>query len=582
MTDADPSLDRIAATLADELEAELRATEQRLADAAGLLRVAGLLPDSPRVGELQVMLDAAAVRREALDGALRWLRCRSLSPPDDGDPDEPEPLPDPGPRDTACSPASPMLSPPVEPARQVLPAAVIAGEIEAAPMDRALAPAALRPAAVAWVARPVELLDQEREGIAAALAALDGVQLGNLARVKGLMSQYRGAQEERRRRPGSQDDWRVLEAALRDRARGLWPNHYCFPLNPQLLLIPDRWYQLGRFYADLGVAIEAFDWVESCHPHQTANWLAREGAPLLETIGAASSRLFHWLQEHLPRQREPQQDDLYRRLRDLSETHRLYLSSLQPADRVNSDELDRLAAGLLPQWNALRAVTERKQAQEETLAYLLSLVAAPTFGSAEEDEERLCQAAAACLEAGLPPSNKTLREALLPFDFMLEDDPRLGRLRKVIADEIQRRGLSGSSGAAGSGTHGDSVVEVLTGELDGKRSELLGRTRGLKGVMVGGICREDCRRAIEQALDLAHLKWPETDPADPFSRIAREIAHADLVFLNRFNRKSCKETIRVCRDDGKILIRLPSGYGLNQVIAQAHAQMFARGGSVPG
>jgi hypothetical protein len=49
---------------------------------------------------------------------------------------------------------------------------------------------------------------------------------------------------------------------------------------------------------------------------------------------------------------------------------------------------------------------------------------------------------------------------------------------------------------------------------------------------------------------------------------------ADLIFLTRFNRKQSKAALRLCHEHGKMLIRLPKGYGLNQVIAEAFEQTF--------
>jgi hypothetical protein len=98
-------------------------------------------------------------------------------------------------------------------------------------------------------------------------------------------------------------------------------------------------------------------------------------------------------------------------------------------------------------------------------------------------------------------------------------------------------------------------------------------TAGRVGVIVGGVCREANRRSLEEALRLQELRWPSTAPSDPFERSIREIARAEVVFLTRFNRKSSREAISVCREQGKTLVRLPKGYGLHEVIYRAHQQM---------
>ncbi len=88
--------------------------------------------------------------------------------------------------------------------------------------------------------------------------------------------------------------------------------------------------------------------------------------------------------------------------------------------------------------------------------------------------------------------------------------------------------------------------------------------------------REEARKLIQQALELGELRWPETDSSDNFVHSEREIGRADIVFLTRFNRKRSKAAIRLCQERGAILIRLPSGYGLNEVLHRTYEQMYRR------
>jgi hypothetical protein len=220
-------------------------------------------------------------------------------------------------------------------------------------------------------------------------------------------------------------------------------------------------------------------------------------------------------------------------------------------------------------------VHSRKSTQESALAALSALLCEEGFGGREGDDDRLCDAAAHCLEAKTPATDRGLRDRLLDVHWMLEGDERLARLHQAVLDEIERRRRKAEEEEEANGGRTDRIDD-LAPDLRDQLAALLPRTRGKVGVMIGGTCREDNRRAIEEALGLSELRWPDSDPSDPFDRSAREIARADLVFLTRFNRQRSKEAIPLCRDQGKELVRLPAGYGLNQVIAQAHQQMFGR------
>jgi len=216
-----------------------------------------------------------------------------------------------------------------------------------------------------------------------------------------------------------------------------------------------------------------------------------------------------------------------------------------------------------------------QSAQESALADLSALLAEEGFGGREGDDDRLCEAAARCLEAKTPATDRALRDRLLDLHWMLEGDERLTRLHQAVLEEIERRRRKAEEDEGADPERSDRLDD-LTAELRDQRAALLPRTRGKIGVMIGGTCREESRRALQEALELSELRWPDSDPSDPFDRSAREIARADIVFLTRFNRQRSKEAIPLCRDLHKELIRLPSGYGLNQVIAQAYQQMFGR------
>jgi hypothetical protein len=591
-------LDGIAADLERELDVRVCRLEREIADARQLIEVAKLLADAEREAELTGELQRLQAERKSLERAAGILRQRRPAREPAASPKhmpaplapqilttmgngaapgtavngtecaaEPHPdaLPPPGPRngvpagEHSGSRPYPAATDPVR-----LPTTTPAGR--AAPE---------LPTAPRWTPRMLDVLEREREAIVSAVAAFTRPDPVDLARFKAQVSRFRGAYEERKRHAGSQADWRALEMALKEAQRALWPDHYCIPLDLKTTLVPERWQQLSHLYGDLATAVEALGWVETTAGARSPSWLGREATPLLEAVGAATATLHRWLRRQLSWAHDNQQDDLFRRLRRLGEEHAQFIRSLQPEELISDDELECLVRELPRRLEALRAAQCRKSTQESALAGLAALLAEEGFGGRERDDDRLCEAAARCLDAKIPATDRGLRDRLLDVHWMLEGDERLTRLYQAVVDEIERRRRKAEEEEGAEPGRSDRLDD-LTPELREQRAALLSRTRGKTGVMIGGTCREESRRALQEALELADLRWPDSDPSDPFDRSAREIARADIVFLTRFNRQRSKEAIPLCRDQGKVLIRLPGGYGLNQVIAQAYHQIFGR------
>jgi hypothetical protein len=413
-------------------------------------------------------------------------------------------------------------------------------------------------------------LEEERANLAERLERLPGDSPPALARFKSLGAYLQGAFEERQRHTGVQTAWRAVVGAFRDRQRAVWPNQYCIPL-ASVRLEPPEWRHLGVLYEDLAGAEEVLAWLEDQVPAQPGGWLAKEGSGVLEGCGAVCARMHRWLHQHLPSQRDDQEQSFYNRLVGLAESHRAFIRSLQPEHVVSDAELESLARDLPRNAAALRTSLEKKQRQEKALATLAALLAEPGFGEQEGDDDRLCAAAAACLDAGVPATDKRLRDPLLEWEWMLEDDERVARLHAAVAAERERleKKAAESSGDA-------EEEDTLAPEIQERLSALLPVTQGLKGVVIGGVCRESNRAHVERALQLAELRWPSTDPSDSFEASAREIARAEIVWLTRFNRRRSREAYRLCREQNKPLIVLPKGYGLNEVVVRTHEQLTGR------
>ncbi len=421
-----------------------------------------------------------------------------------------------------------------------------------------------------WEPRPLEELEEDREATLARAGALDPTDPGSLAEFKAEAAHFQAAWQERKRHQGAQVDWQESWRVILELHTQTWPDHYCVALAHKSMLTPDDWRQVEARYRHLAQASRAMAWVQTVVAEEAPNWLRRDCLPLLEGCAAAAARLYRWLQLNLSDQRDNEQRDLYSSLRSLGSSYGFVLRSLSPGEEASEDDLEAQAGSIGERLESLRVAWRARVAQAERLQSLTALLDEPGFGGAEDDDDRLCAAARACLDAGVPPTDRRLRDPLLELSWMLEDDPALARLHAAVVEESERREREAASLEDEQNQNGD---RPLPPELLGRLHAVLRVTQGCRGVIVGGTCREGNRRAIEETLQLADLRWPDTDPSDSFERSAREIGRSEIVFLTRFNRKRSKEAIRLCRDQGSHLVHLPKGYGLNEVIQRAYEQL---------
>jgi hypothetical protein len=122
----------------------------------------------------------------------------------------------------------------------------------------------------------------------------------------------------------------------------------------------------------------------------------------------------------------------------------------------------------------------------------------------------------------------------------------------------------------------DSRELTLDPHRAAELEKILPLVQGTRGIMIGGVCREDNRRAIEQTLKLSTLVWEDTNGRESVYDFESLVAHPEtrVVFLMiRFMRTGYGRVAELCRKYGKTLVRLPAGYGVNQVIHQLAEQM---------
>jgi hypothetical protein len=169
---------------------------------------------------------------------------------------------------------------------------------------------------------------------------------------------------------------------------------------------------------------------------------------------------------------------------------------------------------------------------------------------------------------GLPPSNPELRALLVPVIDSLPDDLDVPAGLGLVLREIDRfMAAYPPPEAKPVGPPTQEVQEV---------AKLL-KDKSL--VMIGGDRRGGAYQAIKDAFDLKELIWIETREHQSIAGFENHVARPDVaavLLAIRWASHSYGEVKDFCDQYGKPLVRLPGGYGLNQVAAQIMTQCSGR------
>ncbi|HEV7222839.1 MAG TPA: hypothetical protein VGN42_09065, partial [Pirellulales bacterium] len=169
---------------------------------------------------------------------------------------------------------------------------------------------------------------------------------------------------------------------------------------------------------------------------------------------------------------------------------------------------------------------------------------------------------------GLPPSNRELRELLLPvIEFLPE--------RVVSSDEFGRVLAEIDRYLANAPPPESPAAAKPSKEID-EAAELL---RGKSLALIGGEKRPGASQAIKEALGLKDLIWIESRAHESFKSFGPYVARPDVaavLLAIRWSSHAYGEVKTFCDHHGKPLVRLPGGYNPNQVAAQILAQASDR------
>lgn len=260
---------------------------------------------------------------------------------------------------------------------------------------------------------------------------------------------------------------------------------------------------------------------------------------------------------------DPDQLDVYQRVRDAAARNRMfvkrYMRTDDPADPTNwSNLVDRI--------ETLTASNDQTRQQKERIEGIrepLRRIGAGQPG--DEDWQAVVNTVEELISEGVPPSNREIRDLLLPVIDDLPDRDDLPPGFRLVLREIDRfLSIRATPTRVTANYVPPAEVKEAARLLEGRSV-----------VLIGGARRPEAQATLRRALHLKDLIWIETREHQSIESFEAVIARPEvaLVLLAiRWSSHSFGDIRQFCIRHGKPLVRLPGGYGLHQVAAQLISQ----------
>ncbi len=224
-------------------------------------------------------------------------------------------------------------------------------------------------------------------------------------------------------------------------------------------------------------------------------------------------------------------------------------------------------------WEAARAKAQKEKGMETALDALEMALQCPNPETFEED--LLC-ALVQCHRAGVPTSNRRLRQIMSGYQWLLENP--------AVPD---RCGLSPAESKTARKYLVDVGKYLISDMLKGKTEEqepepqpeaeqnheLLEQARAItQGKKLFLLCfnrRAEAEQRIRDELGLAEVDWPDLDGGESVNNLEARIRKADItVVVVRYSRTHWKEAVDIARQNGKMAVMATKGYGVTHLAQQ--------------
>jgi hypothetical protein len=260
---------------------------------------------------------------------------------------------------------------------------------------------------------------------------------------------------------------------------------------------------------------------------------------------------------------DPEQLEVFEWLTATAARHHVYLKRFMRADDVaNPSHWPDLFSRI----EALAASGQLSRKQSLELEQIKGRVEQiQTKEWIDHDWQAIISGLGALVENGLKPSNREIRELLLPVIDDIPDRDDLPDGFQLILREIDRFLASRPSATR------PAVAPSPSPEVT-EAARLLG---GRSIVLIGGSRHREAQESLRSALRLLELIWIETKEHQSVATFEPLIARAEVAVVLlaiRWSSHAFGDVRLFCDRYNKPLVRLPGGYSLNQVVAQILSQ----------
>ncbi len=282
----------------------------------------------------------------------------------------------------------------------------------------------------------------------------------------------------------------------------------------------------------------------------------------LPLLAEAQSMLRRSLQR-LQAPDDPDQLAVYRIIREAAARHRIYVRR-----HLRADDLADPSGwpGLLSRIESITASGQQSRQQKERTDRIREHLEPIHEGGGNDDDWRaVVQLVDESVTEGMPPSNREIRELLLPVIDELPDRDDLPPNFLLVLRAIDRY--------LATRTPPPKATPGYVPPAEVKEAARL--LEGRSVVLIGGSRRQEAQAALKKALALKDLIWIETKEHQSIESFEPVIGRPDvaLVLLAiRWSSHAFGDVRQFCVQHDKPLVRLPGGYGPHQVAVQVLAQ----------
>lgn len=322
-----------------------------------------------------------------------------------------------------------------------------------------------------------------------------------------------------------------------------------------------RYSLLGGSFEAVAAAATLLDELISTHDSATqvtenALRFAAEAQSALRVIAYPNTdrdqvRLFYWVKERCIKQ-------------GIFLQH--YMRIDHAADPANWFTVRTQIGALTERSRASREQRQRERRHFNTMRYHLKLIGNHTGTDRLHDWNKITSLVAELVDGGTPPTNRDLRELLLPFVDAMPAAVTISASAQRVFDEI--------ADFRATSLHEEPWQhDGETESADLLQARML--LRGQTVVFIGGERRREVEEQLCQALALKELIWIETRAHQSHTVFEPYVARPDVAVVLlaiRWSSHSFSEVQTFCTQHDKPLVRLPAGYNPNQVAHQIMAQ----------